>query len=137
MKNLLIIIVLCLLSIKVSAQVSVIVNKSVPESSINAAKLSNIYSLNVTKWENGVKIVVVDQNDKSDSKPKFYHYISKDPIAVQKDWLRKVITGEAKAPEALGSDADVIKKVASTPGAIGYVKSSSVTGDVKVIAEIK
>jgi hypothetical protein len=51
--------------------------------------------------------------------------------------LKKQFSGEAKAPESLSSDDDVIKKVASTSGAIGYVKSSSVHGPVKVLQEIK
>jgi len=51
--------------------------------------------------------------------------------------MKKQLTGEAKAPETIGSDEDVIKKVASTPGSIGYVKASSVTGEVKVLLEIK
>lgn len=137
MKSLLLFAILCIISINISAQVSVIVNKSVSETSINAAKLSNIYSLNLVKWDNGTKIVVIDQAEKNDIKTKFYSFISKDPISLQKDWLRKVITGEAKAPLSLLSDTEIINKVASTPGAIGYVNSSSVTGNVKVIVEIK
>jgi len=117
------------------AQVSVVANKSVSEGSITISKVASIYSLEQTKWADGSKIVVLDNS--GDSKTKFYPGIGKDPLAIKKEWMKKQLTGEAKAPETLGSDSDIISKVGSTPGAVGYVKSSSVTGSVKVLAEIK
>lgn len=135
MKNFLTIIFLLIVSlISVNAQISVVANKSVSES-LNAAKVAGIYSLTITKWADGSKIVVFDNS--GDAKVGFYTGIGRDLQSLKKEWMKKQLTGEAKAPETLGSDADVIKKVAATSGAIGYVKSSSVTGDVKVIAELK
>ena len=117
-----------------TAQVSVIANKSVGETAVNAAKAANIYSLVVTKWDDGSKIVVFNQT--GDAADAFYSAIGKTEIALKKEWMKKQLTGAGKAPESLGSDAEVVSKVASTPGAIGFVKSSSVTGDVKIIAEL-
>ena len=135
MKNtILLFIVIILFILPVQAQVSVITNKSVSET-INTSKLANIYSLTVTKWSDGSKIVVLDNN--SETKNNFYKELGKDQLSLKKEWMKKQLTGEAKAPESLGSDDDVINKVASTPGAIGFVKSSSVTGNVKVILELK
>lgn len=48
-------------------------------------------------------------------------------------WSRLVFTGRAKAPEDLADDAAVKAKVASTPGAIGYISDGAVDGTVKVI----
>lgn len=48
-------------------------------------------------------------------------------------WSRLVFTGRAKAPEDLADDAAVKAKVASTPGAIGYISDEAVDGTVKVI----
>lgn len=117
------------------AQVSVIANKSVSESSVSSVKVSSIFSLVETKWSDGSKIVVFDQN--SDAKKDFYTGIGKDQLSMKKDWMKKQLTGEAKAPETVASDAEVLAKVSSTPGSIGYVNSSSVSGGVKVLLEIK
>ena len=76
-------------------------------------------------------------DNSSDTKSGFYSGIGKDQLSLKKEWMKKQLTGEAKAPEAVGSDEDVIQKVASTKGAIGFVKSSKVTGDVKVLVELK
>ena len=135
MKRLLIIALFFTASYGINAQVSVIVNKSVGQSSISATLLTNIYSLTLTKWADGSKIVVLDNT--SDAKTDFYSSLGKDQLSLKKEWLKKQLTGEAKAPETLGSDSDVVNKVASTPGAVGFVKSSSVTPNVKVLLEIK
>ena len=138
MKKILVFIVLLIVSvISVKAQVVVIVNKSVPVSSITAAKLLDIYSMSTKDWGNGTKIVVIDKKSDDDAKSKFYGYMGKPVAEMKKIWMRVQLSGEGKAPEALGSDEDIVKKVASTPGAIGYVHADKATGDVKVIATIK
>lgn len=135
-KNLIIAAVLLFLSTSVFAQVSVIANPSTPDSKLDAVKLSNIFTLVINKWDNGSKIVLFD-NSTGDVRGKFYNFISKDPMSVKKEWLKKQLMGEGKAPDILGSDAEVISRVSSTPGAIGFVSSSSVSGNVKVLLEIK
>jgi ABC-type phosphate transport system substrate-binding protein len=138
MKKLLFIILLfCILISTDYAQVCVIANKSVEENSISSSKLADIYSLINVKWSNGSKIVVFEQAADNDAKSKFYGYISKEPLSLKKEWLKKQFSGEAKVPDSVPSDEEMISKVASTPGAIGYVKNSSLNGSVKVLAEIK
>lgn len=48
-------------------------------------------------------------------------------------WSKLIFTGKAKAPEELSGDAAVKAKVASTPGAIGYIDDGAVDGTVKVL----
>ncbi len=48
-------------------------------------------------------------------------------------WSRLVFTGRSKAPQEVENDAEVIAKVTSTPGAIGYVSDSAVNDSVKVL----
>lgn len=137
MKKLILIITLIVFGAAVSnAQVSVVVNKNVSETTINSASLANIYMLTTTKWNSGAKVVLFD-TAVDDVKNTVCSFISKDALTLKKEWLKKQLTGKAKAPESLSSDSEIISKVTSTPGAIGFVKSSSVNGDVKVLLEIK
>lgn len=129
-------VVLLLCSVVAKAQIAVIVNKSVPVSSLTSSKLLDIYSLSTKDW-GGAKIVVIDRKNDDDTKSKFYGYMGKPAAEMKKIWMRVQLAGEGKAPEALSSDDEVVKKVASTPGAIGYVSADKVTGDVKVVATIK
>jgi ABC-type phosphate transport system substrate-binding protein len=135
MKTITTLILMLIAVFQMRAQVSVIANKSVSDASLTAAKVGSVYSLELTKWTDGAKIVVFD--NATDAKEAFYAGIGKDQLSLKKIWMKKQLTGEAKAPETASSDEDVVKKVSSTPGAIGYVKSSAVTGAVKVLLELK
>ncbi|MCU7490019.1 MAG: hypothetical protein HF312_00015 [Ignavibacteria bacterium] len=120
-----------------SAQVAVIVNKSVPVGSINKAKLLDIYSISEKKWDNGQKIVVFDLKTEDSAKEKFYRYIGKSNAELKKTWMRVQLTGAGSAPQALYSDDEIVSRVASTPGAIGFVELKNVNGSVRVVAKIE
>ena len=48
-------------------------------------------------------------------------------------WSKLIFTGRAKAPLEEATDAGVVARVASTPGAIGYVDDAAVDASVKVV----
>ena len=119
------------------AQVAVIVNKSTPVSKITAGALLQIYLLNNTKWSDGTKIIVYYNKEKSICQ-KLCDFVGADIISLRKQWMKLQFSGEGKAPEAINDDAEMIKKVTSTLGAIGYVNASAVKDyDLKVIATIE
>jgi ABC-type phosphate transport system substrate-binding protein len=118
------------------AQVVVIVNKNVKAGSLSASAIANIYRLEKKSWEDGTKIVVIDSKVES-TKGKFYSFIGQNPAELKKAWLKLQLTGEGKAPEALNSDEDIVKKVGSTKGAIGFVNKSAADDAVKIITTIK
>jgi ABC-type phosphate transport system substrate-binding protein len=117
------------------SQVVVIVNKSVKVSNLSSGAISNIYKLDKKTWDDGKKIIVFDSKE-SDSKDKFYSYIGQSPAELKKIWLKSQLTGEGKAPESLANSGDVVAKVGSTAGAIGYAEKSKVDDNVKIIATI-
>ena len=119
------------------AQVAVIVNKSTPVSKITAGSLKEIYALNNTKWPDGTKIIVYMSKDQS-LLQKLCNFIGVDILSLRKLWMKLQLSGEAKAPEALLDDDEMIKDVTSTLGAIGYVRASAIKGnDLKVVATIE
>ncbi|MDQ3205235.1 MAG: phosphate ABC transporter substrate-binding protein [Pseudomonadota bacterium] len=48
-------------------------------------------------------------------------------------WSRLIFTGKAKAPVEVEGDAAVKAKLASNPGAVGYIADAAVDGSVKVL----
>jgi ABC-type phosphate transport system substrate-binding protein len=121
-----------------NAQIAVIVNKSNPISKVTVNDLKDIYLLSTVKWSDGTAIAVFDNREKSNQK-KFYDFIDvKDIVGVKKQWLRFQLSGEGSAPITVEDDYEMIKKVSSIFGAIGYVKASEVKGNnIKVIATIE
>jgi len=119
------------------AQVAVIANKSVSDNSINSAKLTDIYFLRAKTWSNGQGIVAFTIKSDNSASEKFYSAIGKADTEMKKMWMKLQLTGEGMAPDALGSDDEMINKIASTSGAIGYIDASKVNDKVKVLLTIK
>jgi ABC-type phosphate transport system substrate-binding protein len=49
------------------------------------------------------------------------NYVGENPDEFRARWRKAVFTGEGSMLKELSSESDVLKYVASTPGAIGYV----------------
>jgi ABC-type phosphate transport system substrate-binding protein len=120
-----------------NAQIAVIVNKSNSVSKIAPGSLKEMYMLSTSKWSDGKNITILDSREKS-LQAKFYGFIGvSDVMNLKKQWMRVQLSGEGKAPTIVDDAQDMIDKVASIPGAIGYIRLSEVKGnEVKVIAKI-
>mgnify|MGYP001822168829 CR=1 FL=1 len=51
-------------------------------------------------------------------------------------WKRKIAVGAGNSPTELGSHAELLKSISSTPGSIGYIDASKVDDSVKVLLTI-
>ncbi len=122
-------------SAAVHAQVAVIANKAVGTDALTAAQATSIYVLDSKSWPSGEKVVVFDSKV-AGVREKFYGFIGKTESDLKKTWMRVQLSGNGKAPEALGSDDEVLEKVGATPGAIGFVSAGKVKGNVKVVVTI-
>ncbi len=61
----------------------------------------------------------------------FYEELGRTPLEMRKLWMRVQLSGEGRAPVTLSSETEVAEKVASTPGAIGFVRADLVPINVK------
>ncbi len=135
-KKILIVLIL-FLSIKLNAQVAVIANKSVPIEKASKSQLLDYYSGDIKFWGDKKPIVVFDLKPKTEIKDIFYEYIAKNTARMKSIWMKKLLMGEGDPPYAVDSEDEMLQKVQSTPGAIGFVSLSKVKGNVKIIALIK
>ena len=115
------------------AQVAVIAHPAVPEDSISKSQLLDFYTGDITEWKNGDPVIVLDLQVKSAIKMAFYEFIGKSTSRMKSIWLKKKLSGEGGPPEAFPSEEQVLQKVASTPGAIGFVDLSKVDTHVKTL----
>lgn len=118
------------------AEVAVIANRSVTVDRIDRTLLLDVYTGEVKQWNNGEPVVLIDLKPKSTVKSAFYEFLGKSASRMKSIWMKNLLTGEGKPPESLESQADIVKMVASTPGAIGYVDSKLVTNDVITLTSI-
>ena len=117
--------------------VAVIAHPSVPEKELNKTKLLDIYSGDVKNWSDGRPVVVLDLKPTGDIKETFYKFIGKSPSRMKSVWMKRMLSGEGDPPQAVESEAEMVRKVASTPGAIGFVSRAAVNDTVKTLAIIE
>ena len=107
---------------------AVVVNKTNSVQNVTSAHLVKIVSGELKKWPDGRNVVLV------------LHGVSAGEMATL-EHLTKMTEADMKALLAshkesirmVGTDADVIDAVASTPGAIGFVEEHSITDRVTVV----
>lgn len=118
------------------AQVVVIAHKSVPVDEIKKTELLDFYTGDIKLWDDGEPVVVLDLKPKDEAKKVFYNYLGKSTSRMKSIWMKNMLSGEGDPPESLESEEALLKKVASTPGAIGFVSQSKVTNKVKTLVLI-
>lgn len=117
--------------------VVIIANKSVPLTEMRTKELVRVYSMQQQRWADGSKVVLFNLKSGDVLKDRFFHFLGMKPIDLRKIWLRMQLTGEGKAPTAVETQNDMLKRVAAVPGAIGYVSTSKVDNSVKIISIIE
>lgn len=112
----------------------VIGNRSVPVSSLDPRDVKNIYLGKMKVWDNGMKVQFVTLKDGDIAERFLKQYVKKNPSMFSKYWKKKVFTGGGKPPKAFSREKDLVKYVAETKGAIGYISSKSLSESVKILS---
>lgn len=122
-----------LLTIAINAQekIAVIANKSVAASSVNVSVLKNLFSLDASEI-GGSKVKLFDYSSENGASKTLYGALGKSQVEHKKIWMKAKLTG-GKIPSTVGSEAEMLQKIASTPDAVGYIPQSQVTDAVKVL----
>ena len=82
-----------------------------------------LFSGTTEYWPDGVPVMIVDLAARGRVREAFYAYLGKTSSRMRSIWLKRKLTGEGELPESVESEEELIEKVASTPGAIGFVSS--------------
>lgn len=125
---------LVLFSVSSIAEVSVIVNPANAEV-LDAKKIKRIYLGKIKAFANGSKVNVLTLKDDAPETEAFRQSaLKKSNSQFKSYWSKLAFTGKGTPPKEMSSSADMINAVKSDASSIGFVDSSAVTGDVKVIA---
>jgi ABC-type phosphate transport system substrate-binding protein len=116
----------------------VIANKDVPQQKLGRDELRPIFQVTKLQWPNGNNVVPLNLPEDNSLRKGFDSAVlGLDPDRVARYWIDRKIRGDARPPKKLSSPAAVVKAVAKTSGAIGYVAVGDVDASVKVVAKIK
>ena len=120
-----------------SAQVAVIVHPSVPVDMLSEGELLDVYAGEIREWDDGQAITVFDLKPRGAVKDVFYKYLGKSPSRMKSIWMVNMLSGEGDPPESFETEEALVEKVATTPGAIGFVSAANLRDDVKVLTMIE
>lgn len=118
-----------------SAEIAVVVHPS------NASALSNddikrIFLGKMKSFPGGSSAIPLNQNSSSGVRKSFdSSALGKSASQIKAYWSKLVFSGKGNPPKEVANDQEVINLVKDNPAIIGYVDSSNVTGDVKVVAK--
>jgi ABC-type phosphate transport system substrate-binding protein len=102
--------------------VEVIVNVDVADQTISQSTLRAIFCMRMRQWPNGkpIKVFVLpEQNTVHVSFSK--EVLNTFPYQLKRSWDVLVFSGSGQAPSVAESPKEMLQKVSSTPGAIGYM----------------
>jgi ABC-type phosphate transport system substrate-binding protein len=117
----------------------VIVNKDNPIEKLTAGEAKLYYTRKIKKRWPGIEknIRPADRKNKCLERDAFYSgVLGMKDIDVEEYFLNKQLQNAERPPDKFASESDLISFVADEPGAIGYIRASSVTADVKARVKI-
>ena len=126
--------ILLVTSFASAAETSVIVNQANSDS-FDEKAIKRIYLGKIKAFPSGGKITVFTLDDNAPETELFRQSaLNKSNSQFKAYWSKLAFTGKGTPPTEVATSADMISTVSSDTSAIGFVDSSAVTGDVKVIA---
>jgi len=119
-------------AVKSQAQVVVIANPNVSAESVSKADLSKVYTGATTQIA-GSHVVPTLLKQGTTHSDFLTNYVGQAPVSLLVIWRGLVLSGQATMPKTFDSEEELVKYVAHTPGAIGYIGKSTPHEGVKTL----
>jgi len=118
-----------------SQALQVIANPSTPVADLSMRELRAIYTMRLDRWEDGTEIQVFVLPQKHPSHQQFCKSVLQAlPHQLQAVWYRLVYSGMGRAPTEVRDEQEMLERIRSTPGAIGYVDDGVALSNVQVLS---
>lgn len=111
-----------------------VVNNNAGQRKISKNGLSAIFKMRLRHWSDGSDVTVFVLPDDDPLHKKFCKQIlNVFPHQMRKNWNKLVFSGTGQAPTVLESKEDMIEKLRTTPGAVGYLSGNDVTKGIDIL----
>jgi len=111
----------------------VIVNDQVAVEQLDVKTVQAIFLGEKTQWANGDRIVTVILESGSIHELFMKEILRKTPMQFTTYWNQQLFTGKGIPPHSFATIEQMIDFVSKTRGAIGYVPSSAIINNFKVV----
>ncbi|MBK1721698.1 hypothetical protein [Thiocystis violacea] len=91
-------------------------------------------TMRIRQWPDGTEVKLFVLPDDDDLHQRFVNAVlGLYPYQLRRVWDRQIFTGTGQAPINVSSVDEMVRRVASTPGALGYIESASSSPEVRII----
>ncbi|WP_448247890.1 hypothetical protein [Thalassotalea agariperforans] len=112
----------------------VVVNANNPVNSLTKSEVIDIFMGKYLAYPNGDLANPIELNDDNLLKESFYqNLIGRSVASVNAYWARLKFTGRKRKASVLDSEDDVIEQLDGAKFAIGYIRESKLTNNLKVV----
>lgn len=112
----------------------IVTNPDVKEKTLSKSSLRAIFGMRLHAWPDGTAIRVFVMPDDVPLHTAFAkEKLNVFPYQLRSAWDRLVFSGTGQAPDTVTSQEEMLAKVASTPGAIGYLIKPMIDSRVNVL----
>jgi ABC-type phosphate transport system substrate-binding protein len=116
------------------AEVVPVVSAKSPVSALTKNQVVDIFLGKASRFPDGTPAVPIDLAEGSSTRDEFYaRFAGKSPAQLTAHWSKIIFTGRGQPPREVATGAELKKRLASTPGAIGYLEHGEVDASVQVV----
>lgn len=119
-----------------SDRVAIIVNHKVPTETLDRTTVGAIFGMRLKTWQDKTPVKVFVLKSDSQIHAAFCRdFLGLYPYQLERYWDREMFSGLGTRPTVVATPEEMLEKIGSVPGAIGYVDSSLARGqkEVKVL----
>lgn len=117
-----------------NADVVLVAHPDVPDASLSAADIENLFLGKRKTLPSGESVKVVTLKDGDAHDAFLSAYVNRSASQFSAFWKRKIVDGTGIPPKSFDSEAELIAHVKANSGTLGYVSNSTPADGVKVIA---
>ena len=125
---------LCLCTGTAAADVVAVVSAKSPAAAMNKNQVADIFLGKASRFADGSQAVPIDQAEGSTARDEFYlNFTGKSPSQLKAHWAKIIFTGRGQPPLEVANGAELKKRVAENPHALGYIERNLVDDSVRVV----
>ncbi len=115
-----------------NSPVAAVINADNQQTAISRNGLSAIFKMRLLQWNDGTPVTVFVLADDNPLHRQFCKQVLHVfPHQMQRIWYKAVFSGSGQTPVTLKSVEEMKKKIATTPGAIGYLRVNDLDDAIK------
>ena len=111
-----------------------VVNRNTTQHVISRNGLSAIFKMRLRHWQDGSPVTVFVLGDENPLHKLFCKKIlNVFPHQMRRSWNKLVFSGTGQAPIQVANKEEMIKKISTTPGAVGYLSGQDLTDNIRIL----